>query len=184
MSPTRQMKWVLCFFCALLLLGCEGTSFVGEMEILDDVTLIQKSDGPVTLPPGQYRVSLELKKKKAYLRVFQGDAKKKFRFEIPSGLGLPPSGDFMLTAAQSAQPYDLVGGSKREVTYSSPVETVESCVYYVSYYTCRPYGGGGHGKKHGGGHGKKHGGGHGKKHGGGWQEARWRAWQEARWWAR
>ena len=106
------------------------------MDVLDDMTLIQKNKRPVTLSPGQYQASLSFKKKKVTLELRQDDWKKKFQFKIPAGLKSTLNGDFMLNPVESGWPYAIVARNKQEESHSHPVKDEESCIYRTPYYFC------------------------------------------------
>ena len=127
---------LLLMLTACLILGCEKTSFKGQLEVSQQLSFQQKK-----VKPGQYQAKLTIvSRKRVKLSLTQDKKTKNITLHIPEHLDLQDEGDFFITAQEAGQPYDIQGSNTKELSYSDVVDAIERCSYQQPYYYCDPWG--------------------------------------------
>lgn len=128
--------------CAFAIVACSNT-INGVLESKEALTFNVKKKA-VSIPAGKYETKVKAAKKEVTLEIKVPGQKKatEVSFKVPKGAQLPENnGEFVLTADQSGQPYDVKGSIKTTHVDGPERWDWESCTYEVQRQECWYQGG-------------------------------------------
>lgn len=158
-------KYSVLALTAFGLLACDDLRFDGNLRVFSSISIQQRYDmtdcheefffncpksGTFTIPAGNTAMQVSFgesgNQKQIFLEYKDGRNTNKLTLEVDKNI--PLSDNFVLSAAQIKQDFDLRGNIATQVTQTDEQSGVESCTYTTWEYRCHEeyhHGGGGHG---------------------------------------
>lgn len=121
----------------IVMTGCEDLPGVLTVTKAFNAVVKRKTK---TIDVGQYKTSLDFKRNKVVAIIDTGSEKMKIELAVPDNAQIPSNGNFELSAAQTGQPFDVLGSVQTQVNESEMRSEYESCTYQTYDTICTPSG--------------------------------------------
>jgi hypothetical protein len=130
-----KTKYIPLILGSIFLIACEEKK--GTILINDVLHLKGAKKVDLAIPAGNYNAKVGASGSKVELSVtLAKDNTVKAKFTVPKGLKIKSFNDIKIIAADSGQPYDIIGFEDTEYQDGPIINTTESCTWYSTVTEC------------------------------------------------